>query len=409
MKPLINPTLPKFIDSLFKNLSSFDMRKGSRGAGEQGAHKMPSPLRLISQIIPFIIAIASIAHADWTLFRGNPQLTGVATTELPNQLEPLWTLETGGIESTPAIAAGTVYISSLDKTLYAVDLQNGNLKWKYEANDEIKSSPSVYENTVFFGDELGTFHALDAATGKKKWEFRADAGIISSANFAGDRVLFGSYDNHLYCLLLKDGSLLWKLETAGYVHATPAIQENNVIVTGCDGRLRVVRLNDGKEVGAVDLGAYVAASPALLKGRVFVGTFGNEILAIDLAKAKIAWHYEDSTKKFPYYASAAVTSRLVVVGGRDKVLRALDPESGKILWQFPTKARIDASPVIAGQNILFGNLAGELFALELNAGKQVWKYDMGSAVLGSPAVADRKLVIGSKDGIVYCFGEKQKS
>jgi outer membrane protein assembly factor BamB len=100
---------------------------------------------------------------------------------------------------------------------------------------------------------------------------------------------------------------------------------------------------------------------------------------------------------------------VVVVAGRDKVLRALNPDTGKIVWEFPTKARIDASPVIAGENVFFGNLAGELFALDMNSGKQVWKYDMGSAVLGSPAVDDHKLVIGSKDGIVYCFGEKQKS
>jgi outer membrane protein assembly factor BamB len=275
-----------------------------------------------------ILLAARSVHADWTLFRGNPQLTGVATTELPKQMEPLWTVETGGIESTAAIAAGTVYVASLeDKFLYAIELQSGKLKWKYEASDEIKSSPSVHQDTVYFGDELGVFHAIEASTGKKKWDFRADAGIISSANFAGDRVVFGSYDNHLYCLSLKDGSLLWKLETAGYVHATPAIQGDNVIVTGCDGKLRVVRLSDGKEVGMIDMGAYVAASPALANGRVFVGTFGNQVLAVDLAAKKIAWQFEDASKKFPYYSSAAVTNKLVSVGGRDKVMRALDLES----------------------------------------------------------------------------------
>jgi glucose dehydrogenase len=201
---------------------------------------------------------------------------------------------------------------------------------------------------------------------------------------------------------------LWKLETAGYVHASPAIQNENAIVTGCDGKLHIVQLSDGKQVNSIDLGAYVAASPAISNGRVYVGTFGNEVIAVDLPKSKIAWHFEDATKKFPFYASAAVTNNLVVVGGRDKVLRGLNPESGKILWEFPTKARIDSSPVIAGENIFFANLAGELFALDMN-GKQVWKFDLGSAALGSPAVDDHKLVIGSKDGIVYCFGEKQKS
>lgn len=396
-----------------KHLTNRMRRSG--GAEEQRGNERLSPLHLRPSAPPrlvislLILLMAGLAQADWTSFRGNPQLTGVATTDLPKNLEPLWTLETGGIESTPAIAAGTVYVGSLDKILYAVDLQTGNLKWKYEATDEIKSSPSFNQDTVYFGDELGTFHAIDAVTGKKKWEFKANAGIISSANFAGDRVVFGSYDNNLYCLSLKDGSLLWKLETAGYVHATPAIQNENVLVTGCDGKLHIVRLSDGKQMNAIDLGAYVAASPALSDGHIYVGTFGNEVVAVDLSKSKIAWHFEDASKKFPFYASAAVTNNAVVVAGRDKVLRALNPDTGKILWEFPTKARIDASPVIAGQNVFFGNLAGELFALDINAGKQVWKYDLGSAALGSPAVDDHKLVIGSKDGIVYCFGEKQKS
>ena len=122
-------------------------------------------------------------------------------------------------------------------------------------------------------------------------------------------MVFGSYDNNLYCLSLKDGSLLWKLETAGYVHATPAIQDENVIVTGCDGKLHIVRLSDGKQVNSIDLGAYVAASPAISAGHVYVGTFGNEVVAVDLSKSKISWHYEDPTKKFPFYASAAVNQQ----------------------------------------------------------------------------------------------------
>ena len=66
------------------------------------------------------ILICSIGQSqasadDWLSFRGNPQLTGVATGELPENLELLWTFETeDAIESTAAIATGTVYVGSLD-------------------------------------------------------------------------------------------------------------------------------------------------------------------------------------------------------------------------------------------------------------------------------------------------------
>lgn len=357
----------------------------------------------------YILIFSVAASADWTTFRGTPALTGVASDPLPEKLDALWTFDTGGTESTPAVAGDTVFITSLDKHLYAIDLKSGKQKWKYQAADEIKSSPSVHNGVVYFGDELGEFHAVDAATGKKQWAFRADAGIISSANFSGDRVLFGSYDNHLYCLSLKDGALAWKLETAGYVHATPAIIGENAIVTGCDGKLRIVRINDGAEQRSIELGAYTAASPAVINGRAYVGTFGNNVLAVDLKQPSIVWKYEDPVKKFPYYSSAAATEQLIAVGGRDKTLHGLEPATGKAKWTYPTKARIDSSPVIAQNRILFANVAGEVIAVNASSGQEVWKFDTGSSIVGSPAVANGKLVIGTKDGTVFCFGDKQKS
>src|SRR3990172_10748041 len=124
----------------------------------------------------FLLLVPVVDYGgDWSMFRGNPQLTGVATDELPADLQPLWTYPIeGGTESTAAIWSGIVFIGSTNGSLLALDLGTGALKWKYQATDEIKSSPSVHSDTVYFGDEKGTFHALDARTGEKRWTFQAD-------------------------------------------------------------------------------------------------------------------------------------------------------------------------------------------------------------------------------------------
>ena len=247
-------------------------------------------------------SVQSGINHDWSIFRGNPQLTGVTVGSLPKNLDLLWTFEAGdGIESTAAISEGTVYVSSLDGFLYAVDLESGKLKWKYQATDEIKSSPSVLNKVVYFGDELGTFHAVDTQTGQQKWSFRTDAGIISSANFAKGRVLFGSYDQHLYCLSAKDGSLIWKFETDSYVNGTPAIVNGNVVIAGCDGYFRVFSVEDGVERNKIELGDYIGASPAIFNNRAYVGTFGNHVLCVDLKSETVLWKYEHPKRKFPFY------------------------------------------------------------------------------------------------------------
>ena len=50
--------------------------------------------------------------------------------------------------------------------LVVLDLATGKLRWKLQAEGEIKSSPAVDQGVVYFGDEKGVFHAVDAGTGK---------------------------------------------------------------------------------------------------------------------------------------------------------------------------------------------------------------------------------------------------
>lgn len=357
--------------------------------------------------------VASSAFADWSSFRGDAALTGVATGELSAALEPLWTFEAGdGIESTAAVADGKVYLGSLDGNLYALELETGKLLFKVETGQEIKSSPTVFAGAVYFGDEGGTFHAVDAKSGTPRWTFKTDAGITSSATVLKTkegalRVLFGSYDGFLYCLDGK-GQLVWKLETENYVHATPAVADGKVLIAGCDGLLRAIGLADGKQLGQVSLGGYAAASPALVGERAYVGTFENQVQAVDIKSYKLLWTYEHSERKFPYYASAAANRDTVVVAGRDKLVRALDAANGRERWTLETPARVDASPVLVGDRVLAASMSGDLYLVELASGKIAWQYPTGSSFTASPAVADGKVVIGTADGLLYAFGAPKK-
>ncbi|HEX9654587.1 MAG TPA: PQQ-binding-like beta-propeller repeat protein [bacterium] len=354
--------------------------------------------------------------ADWPMFRGNPQNTGVASGVLPENPEPLWTFAAGDVvESSAAIADGMVYFGSLDGFLYALDFATGELKWKYQAADEIKSSPAVYNGVVYFGDELGTFHALDGRSGEKKWTFKADGGIISSANFFSaepirsggeERVLFGAYDNFLYCLSAKDGALVWKLETDGYVHGTPAIVNGSAVITGCDGYLRVVDIRSGEEQQKIALADNVAASAAVFNDQVYVGTFSNQVLGVNLKAGKIAWQYQNSKRQFPFYSSAAVTKDILIVGGRDKMIHALDPTTGEMKWTFMTKAKVESSPVIVDGKVIVASGSGEIHILDVTTGKSLWQFETGAGIVASPSFTAGKFVIGGDDGVVYCFGEK---
>ncbi len=358
---------------------------------------------LIAGLLP-----TSAAFADWPQFRGDPALSGVASDVPEAALEPAWTFEAGdAIESTAAISAGSVFVASLDGTLYALKLADGSLLWKYSTEAEIKSSPSVREGLVYFGDESGIFHAVDAATGRLRWKFETDGGITSSANFTESLVLFGSYDQFLYALDRSSGELRWKVETEGYVHASPAVAGNYALVSGCDGFFRKIDLRNGTEAGKLQLGSYVASSMAVHEDFAFTGTFDNEVLAVNWKTEELVWRYSHPERTFPFYSSPAANDKIVVIGGRDKLVHALYPTSGKTRWTFSTRGRIDASPVIAGDRVYVASGSGDLLALAVADGSEIWRYDMTAPITASPAVGEGHLVLGTDDGLVVAFGAKR--
>jgi outer membrane protein assembly factor BamB len=355
------------------------------------------------------VATLPAAGSDWPLFRGDVRLTGASARPLREPLTPAWTFQAGaGIESTATISGGLVYVGGMDGVLYALDLASGAVRWKYETGQPIKPSPSVAGGAVFVGDDGGVFHAVDAATGKRRWVFRTEAAIVSSGTPVGDRIVFGSNDNTVYALGASDGSLAWKLETGSYVYATPAVLEDgdgtSVVIAGCDGLLRVVRASDGRQIRQVETGGYMGASPALRGMRAFVGTFENQFVAADLKAGSVLWRYEHPDRKFPFYASAAISGDLILVGGRDKMIRALRQDDGREVWSHGLRGRVDASPLVAGERVVAASTAGELVMLDLRTGKPVWQFDTGAGMAASPVLASGRLVIGTTAGTLHVFG-----
>jgi glucose dehydrogenase len=216
-------------------------------------------------------------------------------------------------------------------------------------------------------------------------------------------VVFGSYDAFVYCLSTDDGKLLWKFETGGRVHGSPAITDAQVLVAGCDEHLHVLKLSDGQEVTRVSMGSVSGASAAIVDSKAFVGTYGHQFLGIDWKMGHVLWTHEDAERQFPILSSAAVTAQTVLVGGRDKRLRALDPKSGQLQWVFATDGRIDASPVAVGSRVFIASADGNLYGIDVTTGKEVWRFETGAPISASPAVGDGCLVIGNEDGTIFCF------
>lgn len=81
--------------------------------------------------------------------------------------------------SQPAVGWGSIFVGSQDGTVYALDLETGCMRWRFQASAEVRtgivlSDGSDGQAKVFFGDILAKAYALDALTGKEIWRTRVD-------------------------------------------------------------------------------------------------------------------------------------------------------------------------------------------------------------------------------------------
>jgi outer membrane protein assembly factor BamB len=384
--------------------------KGEKQKGRRGRIVISLLLAFTFLLLPSLaLSQATTPATNWYQFRGNQQLTGLSgMSGLSPSLKHLWTFETGAaIDSSAAVVGGTVFVGSHAGELVALSLENGAVYWKYRASGEIGESSPFYngqDGLVYIGDLSGVLHAVGARDGRGAWTFKTGSEIKSSPVAVGNRVLIGSYDQHLYCLNAKTGALIWKFKTNGPVHATPAVVNGIAYIAGCDEMFRAIRVSDGKELFQVASNAYTGASPALAAGFAYYGTFNNDVLAVNLRTRRVAWRYQHPERQFPFYSSAAIAAGRVVVGGRDKMIHCLSTATGKSLWTFATRARVESSPAIAGGRVYVGSNDGRFYVLDLQSGAKVWEFNAGAPFAASPGLGSGRVVIGAQDGRLYCFG-----
>ncbi len=183
---------------------------------------------------------------------------------------------------------------------------------------------------------------------------------------------------------------------------------------------------------------------------VFVGSREDELLALDRANGALLWSFpeegqEDSLEGI--YASPAVTDDLVLVGGYNGILYALDPSTRQKVWEFQTDDSIVGSPALVYEEIreitptptasfgstlaggtptptpsgssppeqdavnsrleliIVGSSDGNLYAMDTN-GVEQWRFETGNKIWSMPVVYEDVVYFGSLDHNVYAVSLK---
>ncbi|MEO8289186.1 MAG: PQQ-binding-like beta-propeller repeat protein [Chloroflexota bacterium] len=233
--------------------------------------------------------------------RANVHGTGVYETGAPLQFhEVVWKRKlgtgpsgfgnggiNGRIGSTPAVAAGTVYIGSADDYLFALDARTGTEKWKFRTAGASVNSPSVAGGVVYFSGGDGALHALDSERGTEIWSFSLPAlpvgnpfwssSWFSNPVIVGDIVYVGNQRNEFFALDAQTGLVKWRKPVEASVEYAPAVADGMVYFGTAHGSnightetyVYALDAATGREIWKARQSDGVAGSPAVLVLRHF--------------------------------------------------------------------------------------------------------------------------------------------
>jgi outer membrane protein assembly factor BamB len=212
-----------------------------------------------------------------------------------------WRYRVGArVVSSPAIAAGVVFVGGQDGVLYALDFTTGQLKWRFETEGTklrsadfgfdrttIQSSPAVANGVVYFGARDGWWYAVDVASGKERWRVDHKVSWINTSPAISDGVVYvGSSDGHfVQAVDARTGAERWRTQTTGIVWASPAVDDARVYVGEGDGTFYALDKKTGKEVWRYRAGSRIMSSAVVHEGRVLFGSDDGSVYAINTPTA----------------------------------------------------------------------------------------------------------------------------
>jgi outer membrane protein assembly factor BamB len=129
---------------------------------------------------------------------------------------------------------------------------------------------------------------------------------------------------------------------------------------------------------------------------------GSVLSAISMGNFTTRWTFKVKEER-AIRSAPTIAGKLVLFGSDDYELRAVNRETGELVWSFPTDYVISGSPCVVGKSVYFGSGDGFVYALKCESGEKLWEFETGQPIRSSVASDGEGVYFSSFDHSVYAL------
>lgn len=134
-------------------------------------------------------------------------------------------------------------------------------------------------------------------------------------------------------------------------------------------------------------------------GLIYVGSYDNNLYALDAAKGQFQWKYATDGAVI---SKPLVANNQVYFGSEDGSLHVVQSKTGKKTWSFTTEGPIRCSAKIAEGHIFIGSDDSNLYAIDLSTARKSWALRTEGAVRSTPQISNDLIFFGNESNEFIC-------
>jgi len=343
-----------------------------------------------------LAVLATIVNAGCYVQRVPPQPISEAFHEAP--LATAWETKVGNGFSRPIVVRhGVLYAGSLDRRVVALRLDSGKELWSKRLPGAVVGGVTVSGDTVYVGTDrpTGRVFAMKATDGGKIWQ--VSAGRVTAPIAVLDGMLLApTLDGVVVGIRAWDGAVRWRRRIGGMMVRAVASDSGVALVATADSLYRL-STGDGKVLTRGAAPGPITDDWAEAGTDVIAGTATGSVVRIDRRTLRVVWEVATDAAvlnspairgdtvfavtrlgtiyridpgpspapriitrlQWPVTAPLTPYGPLLLVGGADGILRALDHD-GREAWRMAVWRPIRVPPVVLEDGLLAIGGIGDL-------------------------------------------------
>ena len=262
-------------------------------------------------------------------------------------------------------------------TLMNIDLDR---QWIYIYNKVIGKNPeqmyAYHINTDYYTPQLTETQNTVPAGIVIQRVVADNASIFTRVGVDEKNLYFGNSLGYCKAVDKKTGALRWQYKTDAMLFSRPAVSDKYIVLPTSDKRLVWLDKKSGKAKWQYSADGPYVADGVVKDGILYQGGF-KTFQAWDVKRHRLLWQYNDINNYCQ--ASPVVDGNDVVFGAWDTYLRSLNRRTGALNWQWNNGKSVNlyspgnVVPVVTPDRVVIVAPDRVTTAIDRKSGKELWR------------------------------------